>query len=428
MSKNPKHEVPKQTRDMLEKIASIPCLYRHSLNRNYYGIKKHAGKIVKRAFKNAAGEPITSLQEAKVALAGWIASLGKKPRTLEGLYSKEMATQFPIGSFASLIAREGIFDAETGENMLRGILNNYFDGLTPEQAKAEGIDLSPLLVSEEDRAKAKQEAAKCQTPTLAECFEQFIEMKANKKEATLAKYKKFKKAFELNNGKPLLLTPIGLITTDDLSKFYVAFAKGKKPRYFNTFSIVVNQVFEMARVNKGYIEKNPLDVMNKDIKRLKVSTARDNVPTIEQCEAIVKTIREKHSKPKDQTADMTAFLHLAALGEAEAISLQWRDIDFEKEIIRVTRIKTSFPFDVPMYPHLKPFLVELAAKYPNRKPEDSVFQLKSVKKPIYAACKRLKYSTYSPRDLRKARITWFLRKNVAVEQIAKWQGHRDKCR
>jgi hypothetical protein len=89
MSKKPEprpdKKAPKQTRDNLKKIASIPCLYRHTLNHSYYGIKKHAGKIVKRAFKNATGAPITSLQEAKVALASWLSSLGKGGQSTTGI-------------------------------------------------------------------------------------------------------------------------------------------------------------------------------------------------------------------------------------------------------------------------------------------------------------------------------------------------------
>ena len=65
----------KTNRSQLKKIATIPCLYRHAGNSSYYGIKKHGGKIVTKAFKTAQGAPITSLQEAKVALSEWLVSL-----------------------------------------------------------------------------------------------------------------------------------------------------------------------------------------------------------------------------------------------------------------------------------------------------------------------------------------------------------------
>jgi hypothetical protein len=35
---------PVQTKDLLEKIPNFPCLYRHSVNGLYYGIKKVSGK------------------------------------------------------------------------------------------------------------------------------------------------------------------------------------------------------------------------------------------------------------------------------------------------------------------------------------------------------------------------------------------------
>jgi len=48
-----------------------------------------------------------------------------------------------------------------------------------------------------------------------------------------------------------------------------------------------------------------------------------------------------------------------------------------------------------------------------------------MKKALRNACTRLGFPAYSPRDLRKARIVWCLRKGVPVEIIAKWQGHSD---
>ncbi len=54
-----------------------------------------------------------------------------------------------------------------------------------------------------------------------------------------------------------------------------------------------------------------------------------------------------------------------------------------------------------------------------------LFSILSPKQALYNACNRLEFPAYSPIDFRKARITWFLRKGVAAEAIAKWQGHRD---
>jgi len=366
-----------QTRDQLQKIASVPCLYRHEENRSFYGIKKQGGKIVKKALKKEAGVPITNLQEAKLALNAWILSLtGEKPTV------KTPTTEFRASDLLSRAPRS-------------------LDDLQKMIAAAKNI------------------------PTLGGCFDRFQVLKAGNSKNTLEKYKYMKRAFELYGGTALLNKTISQITTSELVEFFVNFPAEKKPQYFNTFSLVVNQVFEMARMEK-LIKENPLNMMPKSIRRRKVKTIRDQVPTIEQCEQIVASIRsQKAADTRHESANLCAFMHLAALGEAEADFLTWADIDFKDEVIRAKRIKTSKHFDVPMYPFLKPFLEDLAEKKPNRKPSDKIFKVKSIQKALYAACKRLNLPAYSPRDLRKARITWLLRKGYPVELIADAQGHVD---
>jgi len=59
------------TRQLLEKIPNYPCLYRHSVNGNYYGIKKHGGKRKEHSLKT---------DDRKIAerkLKTWIGDLDK---------------------------------------------------------------------------------------------------------------------------------------------------------------------------------------------------------------------------------------------------------------------------------------------------------------------------------------------------------------
>jgi len=186
----------------------------------------------------------------------------------------------------------------------------------------------------------------------------------------------------------------------------------------------VKQVFEMARINKD-IKESPLSFIPKTVQRRKVKKERDVVPTIEQCEQIVASIRSQKADTREVSANLCELLHRAAIGQAEAIALTWGNIDFDNNVIHCLRVKTGEPFDVPMYPGLKPFLQKMADAKPERKASDKLFNILSVKKALYAACVRLKLTTFSPRDLRKARITWLLRKGYPVELIADAQGHRD---
>jgi integrase len=152
----------------------------------------------------------------------------------------------------------------------------------------------------------------------------------------------------------------------------------------------------------------------------------DTVPTIEECEKLVAHVRgQEFADTADKSADMLALMHLAALGQAELIALDWEDVDWQGErVIIRERVKTGVYFEVPFYPHLKPFLADLW----KRQGEPKTGKVVSILTPAIAlanACKRLKMPRYSPRAFRKARIVWMLRRGIPVESIAKWQGHRD---
>jgi integrase len=341
-------------------------------------------------------------------LAKWIASLTREPNSFEAIFNGQ-------GQFTPAMVRDLLYPAPLDDEGKTEAIKPFL-GITPEEAKARGIDLSPL---------EQPPAATRHTPTLAKCFEEFKTFKANNREATLSKYVYMRRALELYGGKLLLAKPIGQITVVDLVNVLAAFPVSKKPQYFNTYTLVLNQVFEMARIN-GYINENPFSKLPKTVKRRKVVTEPDHVPTIKQCESIVANMRiQKASDTRDDSADLCEFIHLAALGQAEAAALLWKDVDLKRGVLKVKRIKTDVYFEIAMHDALRRFLKKLAAKSPNRNPSDKLFRVRSMKKALHNACTRLGFPAYSPRDLRKARIVWCLRKGVPIEIIAKWQGHSD---
>ena len=62
------------TRQQLVKVPQVPCLYRHSLSRKYYGIKKVSGKRKEHSLST------TDRKLAERRLKTWIADLGKVDR------------------------------------------------------------------------------------------------------------------------------------------------------------------------------------------------------------------------------------------------------------------------------------------------------------------------------------------------------------
>ena len=77
----------KSTRQQLVKVPQVPCLYRHSLSRKYYGIKKVGGKRKEHSLDTI------DRKLAERRLKKWIADLGKTNVEVERLTLREMLVQ-----------------------------------------------------------------------------------------------------------------------------------------------------------------------------------------------------------------------------------------------------------------------------------------------------------------------------------------------
>ena len=259
--------------------------------------------------------------------------------------------------------------------------------------------------------------------SLASLFEKFEGMNAGKSQSTLDRIAWVKQCVEV--GRPALLKmAIYAIKPSDLAELYAARSKDLSPVSFNDMTEKLKAIFEVA-VDDAILTVNPCDKVTKNLRRKKVVRTPDEVPTIEQCEAIVSHVRgQEFADTADKSADMLALMHGGALGTAECVLADWKKVKWEAGIIEVRRQKTGAFFSVPIFPHLEPFLVDLWERQ-GKPGAGRLISILSPKQALYNACKRLGLPAYSPRDLRKARIVWMLRKGVPVETIAKWQGHKD---
>ena len=210
----------------------------------------------------------------------------------------------------------------------------------------------------------------------------------------------------------------------ELNAFFVKRSLALKPASYNDTTAHLKRFFELA-VSNGYIPVSPYDRIPKTNQRKDNPRQPDEVPTIPQCEAIVAHVRaQEFADTADKSADMLALMHLAALGTAECIFADWSRVDWEAEVIQVKRQKTGAWFEVPLYPHLKPFLIDLWERQ-GKPASGKLISILSPKQAIYNACKRLHLPAFSPRDLRKARIVWLIQQGMDVESVAAWQGHKD---
>lgn len=189
---------------------------------------------------------------------------------------------------------------------------------------------------------------------------------------------------------------------------------------YNQHVQVVRAAFALA-VNDRLIARSPAS----EIKQIKRDKPIRRTPTFEEFKSMVANVRAQiYNADSADSADFIEFLGLAGLGQAEASSLTWGDVDWHRQEITTFRHKTSAGFVIPIYPQLRPLLERLRGDG-IRKPDERVLRINDAKKALAAACRRLNFPSYSQRALRRLFITRALEKGVDVKVIAEWQGHRD---
>lgn len=193
---------------------------------------------------------------------------------------------------------------------------------------------------------------------------------------------------------------------------------------YNRYAGVLRQVFEQA-VNDRIIAESPFDRVRTKSKRRQTPVRR--VPSVDQLATIVQSVRtQPGSAHAEDSADFLEFLGLAGIGQAEASSLTWEDVDFANGQIHFRRHKTDQRFKVPIYEHLKPLLEKLRRKAGSPVPAGKrVLQINDAKKALRNACVRLKLPHYSQRNLRQCLIRRLWQAGVDKKLIARYQGHQD---
>ncbi len=193
---------------------------------------------------------------------------------------------------------------------------------------------------------------------------------------------------------------------------------------YNGYAAFVRQLFDIA-VKDRIIAVSPASQLRVPWK--KPQAVRRIITTVAQFEAIVASIRSQQYADTAQVAgDFIEFLGLAGLGQAEASSLKWGDIDWTKGRLHIRRHKTDTHFYVPIYEHLRPLLERLRKEGRGRvSARVLVFGIKDAKKALASACKRLGLPAFSQRNLRQCLTVRLLRAGVNVKLIAEWRGHQD---
>ncbi len=189
---------------------------------------------------------------------------------------------------------------------------------------------------------------------------------------------------------------------------------------YNHYVLVIREIFDLAVEDKLMLASPAAG-----IKQVRRDKPVRKTPTAEEFQAIIADVRAQvYNADAADSADFLEFLGLAGLGQAEASSLTWGDVDWPRQQITTFRHKTSTGFVIPIYPQLRPLLERLHHGQ-TPLPDQRVLKINDAKKALAGACRRLKLAAYSQRSFRRLFITRALEKGVDVKVVAEWQGHAD---
>ncbi len=188
-------------------------------------------------------------------------------------------------------------------------------------------------------------------------------------------------------------------------------------------------VFDYA-ITRGILYRNPA----KGIKRKRIFSIREkHIPTRVQFPKLVAAIRESDGRPKSQAAakngaDFVELLAYSGMRKAEAATLTWRDVDFDKNFLNVTgganRTKNYETRQVPLSHELRELLLRLKGNVESA-PSANVARIADPKKCLHTACRKLGFPYFSPHRFRDFFATTCIEHGTDIPTVARWLGHKD---
>jgi integrase len=305
------------------------------------------------------------------------------------------------------------------------------------------LDTTDRKLAEHNLTKWIGELTACDTSsgnvTLDSMIERFLAARAGHKGGTVRTEKSIAKVLrrDFKPGKGILLSRV---KTSDLQAYLAEQANRHewKNQTYNRHRLFFLQMFNLAVADRILSEAgNPFKP--RLIKARKHDKVFRRIPTAEQFEAILNDVRsmaqkqvvpgaKKHGGVRGsvpwaiESANFLEFLGAAGVGQAEASSLCWEDVDFKGGRIHFLRRKTTAKFSIPIYAWLRPLLERLHAASTGT---GRVFTVRDCGKALEGACRRLGLPHFTQRNLRAMLIRRLHDAGINHKRIAEWQGHQD---
>lgn len=224
---------------------------------------------------------------------------------------------------------------------------------------------------------------------------------------------------------------IRTITTEQIEQLIgLKISEGLAKSSVNHYLTVLRTMLTKA-VDWGYLEKSPMD----RVKQLKLDQRDPGFYSEEELQKFLKGIKEHF--PEHYPFFLTAFSTGMRHGELRA--LQWKDIDFERGIIRVSRTlwrkeagtpKGRRARNIPMHSVLKNTLHEHRKSRKSRVlvfslPDGSPYGINAGRKSMKKVCKLEGIKCLRFHDIRHTFASQMVMKGQSLRVIKEIMGHAD---
>jgi integrase len=243
----------------------------------------------------------------------------------------------------------------------------------------------------------------------SEALEEYIKSCNNRWEEI--RLKKFKRDMEIAN------KPIASITPNDIAKWRDS--SKLQGSTIRREMVLLNAVFEIARKEWQWIDKNPLS----DVKRPPDNPHRKRLITQDEFNIMADTLGYESSikcVTDDQQVALCMFIaEQTGMRSGEIVSLEWSQVDFAGRKVHLTKTKNGDERDVPLTLKAVELFKQLETK-------GKCFTITDSQRDFLfrSARKSAKLSGFVFHDTRHNACTWMAKK-VDNITLAKIMGHRN---
>ena len=215
-------------------------------------------------------------------------------------------------------------------------------------------------------------------------------------------------------------TDVRKISKADCLKWAAGYQAKFSATNYNNTKDTLKVVLDVA-IEHGARYDNPA----KEIKRTKIVFKRKRLPSQDEFQKVLATIKHK------TVADLIQFAAFSGMRISEIRNVKWQDVDFANKQIAVygddvDGTKNGEPRRAPMIPEMKFLLERLQAENPDRKPTDSVMACKEFRGSVKTVCTKLGVPYFNHHAMRHLFITRCTELGFSPTLIADWVGHKDK--